>query len=88
MRQKYRIRGAARATTTIGTTIAGIKVLRGMPLDDAEELCDGGAVCTEVGDEGVVDDVEVVNIGGAEATAACVNVTSDIIVWVLIARPS
>ena len=59
VRQKYRTMGATRATTTIGTTIAGISVLRGVPCDEGEDVDVGGAVPAGVGDELVVEDGKV-----------------------------
>lgn len=57
VRQKYRTTGATRATTKIGTTMAGIRVLRGVALE-GEEVCVEGAVSVEVGvgDELLVDE--------------------------------
>lgn len=52
--------GAARATTTIGTTIAGIR-LSGIPWAGGDDVCAGGDVWTEEGDEVLVEEEEVVD---------------------------
>ena len=58
--------GAIKAITTTGATIAGMRVLSGMPLDGVEEVCDGGAVCTTVIDDLTVDGAMVVVNAAAE----------------------
>lgn len=60
VRKKYKAMGAARATTTIGTTIAGIR-LSGIPWAGGDDVCAGGDVWTEEGDEVLVEEEEVVD---------------------------
>jgi hypothetical protein len=55
--------GATRATRAIGTTIAGIRVLRGVPLEEAEDVWDAGVGCTVAGAVLIVDDGKVVGGG-------------------------
>jgi hypothetical protein len=77
VRKKYSAMGATRATTTIGTTMAGIRVLRGMPWEGGGEVCDGAALCKEVDEVLVVDDGKVVRVGLSVAemiTAGAVSV--------------
>ena len=67
VRKKYKAMGATRATTTIGTTIAGIR-LSGIPWAGGEDVSAGGDVWAGEGDGVVVEDEEVVS--GKEASVA------------------
>ena len=75
VRKKYRAMGATRAITAIGTTIAGMRVLRGVPLGGLDDGWAGADVCTDAGG-GTVEDAEiVVNVAKARedivAVASC-----------------
>jgi hypothetical protein len=70
VRKKYRAIGATRATTAIGTTMAGMRVLRGVPGDELDDVWDGVDDCTDAGDGGGVEDAEAV-VDVAKAKDAC-----------------
>ncbi len=69
VRKKYKAMGAIRATTTIGTTIAGIR-LSGMPWTGGEDVSAGGDVWTGEADEVIVEEEEGVGGGVAEINSA------------------
>lgn len=90
VRQKYRATGATRATTTIGTTMAGIRVLRGVPLDEVDDFWAGADVC-KGGDEVLVEDAMVLFNGVAKTKGGASDTIKVIVetplVQVLIGSP-
>ncbi len=72
--------------------MAGMRVLSGVPLEEAEDDCEGGVDCTEAGEELVVVDGKMVGGGvaemigiGPDTVAVVVDVLSVQMAW---GRPS
>lgn len=84
--------GATRATTTIGTTIAGMSVLSGMALEDEEGVCVGTVVSAGASGESklnvatVPEDGPAVARGGGPSNV-CVEVATASRVQVLSGLP-
>jgi hypothetical protein len=87
VRKKYRAIGATRAIMAIGTTMAGIRVLRGVPLDGVDDLWAGPDGCTDEGDGGTGGDAEEVVNDAVARVGIIVMVVSPSTKMVLIGDP-